>query len=101
MAMINAIELRAGDIVMALSGEAHAVRNHRKSKTTSLDFLTSGEYVDAPPNLAVGRGAASAGREIESPLTRRSASALHSLRADDLIECGPRQYAAPATEGHW
>src|SRR5882762_9339649 len=41
----NTIELRAGDIVMALSGEAHAVRNHRKSKTTSLDFLTSGEYV--------------------------------------------------------
>src|SRR5579864_6023180 len=45
------IELRAGDIVMIPSGEAHAVRNHAKSTTASLDFLTSGEYADTPPTL--------------------------------------------------
>jgi AraC-like DNA-binding protein/mannose-6-phosphate isomerase-like protein (cupin superfamily) len=52
------IELRAGDIVMILSGEAHAVRNHNRSITASLDFLTSGEYADAPPTLEVGLGLA-------------------------------------------
>jgi AraC-like DNA-binding protein len=50
------IELHAGDIAMILSGEAHAVRNHRNSLAGSLNFLTSGEYADAPPTLEVGRG---------------------------------------------
>jgi AraC-like DNA-binding protein len=50
------IELRAGDIAMVLSGEAHAVRSHKKCKTGSVDFLTSGEYADAPPTLVVGGG---------------------------------------------
>jgi AraC-like DNA-binding protein len=52
----DTIELHAGDIVMMLSGEAHAVRNHKKSITASLDFLTSGEYADAPLSFEVGRG---------------------------------------------
>lgn len=52
----SAIELRAGDIVMILSGEAHAVRNRKKSTATNLDFLTSGEYADIPPTFSLGKG---------------------------------------------
>jgi uncharacterized protein YjlB len=51
----ESIELRAGDVVMILSGETHTVRNRRKSMTVNLDFLTFGDYTDAPPRL--GRGA--------------------------------------------
>ena len=50
------IELAAGDIVMMLSGEAHAVRNHRDCAAAALDFLRSGEYADTPPALTVGQG---------------------------------------------
>jgi AraC-like DNA-binding protein/mannose-6-phosphate isomerase-like protein (cupin superfamily) len=50
------VELRAGDVIMILSGEAHAVRNRTRSTMDSLDFLTSGEYADAPPTLTLGQG---------------------------------------------
>ncbi len=50
------IEMRAGDIVMILSGEAHALRNRKKSATANLEFLTAGEYADEPPTLNVGLG---------------------------------------------
>ncbi len=52
------VELRAGDIVMILSGEAHALRNRRKSHAMTLDFLASGSYSDVPPTLTVGSGSA-------------------------------------------
>jgi AraC-like DNA-binding protein len=52
----GSIELHAGDIVMILSGEAHALRNHKESSAAILDFLNSGEYVDAPPTFAIGGG---------------------------------------------
>ena len=51
------IELRAGDIVMVLSGEAHSFRSHGKSTPAVLEILTAGEYTDAPPTLEVGGGA--------------------------------------------
>lgn len=54
--MGGSLELRAGDVVMILSGEAHAVRNRRKSVTANLEFLTSGAYADVPPTLTVGNG---------------------------------------------
>jgi AraC-like DNA-binding protein len=50
--------LRAGDIVMILSGEAHALRTHSRSATTNVDFLVSGEYADTPPTFTVGDGRA-------------------------------------------
>jgi AraC-like DNA-binding protein len=49
-------ELRPGDIVMILSGEAHALRNQSQAETSALEFLASGEYADAPANLTVGEG---------------------------------------------
>jgi AraC-like DNA-binding protein/mannose-6-phosphate isomerase-like protein (cupin superfamily) len=63
----ESIELRAGDAIMILSGDAHAVRNRSKSMTASLDFLTSGDYADAPPTLRLGKG---------SPVTRLLAGRL-------------------------
>ena len=40
--------LKAGDIVMVLSGDAHAVRNHQGSATELIDLLNNGDYVDSP-----------------------------------------------------
>jgi AraC-like DNA-binding protein/mannose-6-phosphate isomerase-like protein (cupin superfamily) len=50
------IGLKAGDIVMVLSGNAHAVRNHQGSSTELIDLLNNGEYVDSPPMIALGKG---------------------------------------------
>jgi AraC-like DNA-binding protein/mannose-6-phosphate isomerase-like protein (cupin superfamily) len=50
------IELRAGDVAMILSGEAHALRNESQAETAALEFLVSGGYADAPADLAVGEG---------------------------------------------
>jgi AraC-like DNA-binding protein/mannose-6-phosphate isomerase-like protein (cupin superfamily) len=52
----GALKLRAGDIAMILSGEAHSCRSHRKSTPGILEFLTPGDYTDAPPTLEFGRG---------------------------------------------
>jgi AraC-like DNA-binding protein len=61
------VELLAGDIVMILSGEAHALRTRKKGVMGNLDFLTSGEYADAPPAFTLGTG---------RPVTRLLASKL-------------------------
>jgi AraC-like DNA-binding protein len=50
------LDLAAGDIVMVMSGDAHALRVQRGNVTKVLEFLHNGEYVDAPPNIALGRG---------------------------------------------
>jgi len=54
------ISLSAGDIVMILSGDAHALRSQRGNSTKVLEFLHNGEYVDIPPTFALGRGRAAA-----------------------------------------
>jgi AraC-like DNA-binding protein len=54
----RALELRAGDIAMILSGEAHALRNETQAETSALEFLISGEYADAPADIDVGEGPA-------------------------------------------
>jgi AraC-like DNA-binding protein len=50
------VDLRAGDVVMVLSGEAHALRTRKKSTVANLPFLVSGEYADAPPTFQLGEG---------------------------------------------
>jgi AraC-like DNA-binding protein len=49
-------ELRAGDILMVLSGEAHAVRSRAGGTSENLDFLTTGAYADSPPTFSIGDG---------------------------------------------
>ena len=85
-------ELRAGDIVMILSGEAHALRNRRKSNVATLDFLASGAYADVPPTIAVGEGCPAtrllAGRlKVRWPGGQhpRSIPSVLSMRANDDI----------------
>ena len=54
------LELSSGDVVMVLLGNSHAVRGHRGSTPGVLEFLHHGEYCDVPPNIALGRGRATA-----------------------------------------
>jgi AraC-like DNA-binding protein len=55
-ATAGVLDLQQGDIIMVLSGDAHAVRSHRATTTKVLDFLHTGEYVDVPPTITMGRG---------------------------------------------
>lgn len=55
-AALGALDLRAGDIVMVLSGEAHALRSQRPGATDILEFLHNVEYADVPPHIALGGG---------------------------------------------
>jgi len=50
------IGLKAGDIAIVLSGDAHAVRNHPASSTEPIDLLINGDYVDSPPVILLGKG---------------------------------------------
>lgn len=50
------IALTAGDVVMVLSGDAHAVRNHQGSSTQLIDLLNNGDYIDSPPTIPIGEG---------------------------------------------
>ncbi len=49
-------ELGAGDAVMVLSGEAHALRTSPGSLAKTHEFLREDRVVDIPPTLAVGDG---------------------------------------------
>lgn len=50
------IELRQGDIVFILSGEAHALRHQDKAQPTTIPLLQNGGFVDAPPHVRLGNG---------------------------------------------
>jgi AraC-like DNA-binding protein len=50
------IQLSQGEIVMILSGDAHALRSEHGGATKVLQFLDNGEYVDVPPTFTLGRG---------------------------------------------
>ena len=47
------VELRPGDIVMVLSGEAHSLRGEQGRATDVLEYL---EYVDIPSTITIGEG---------------------------------------------
>lgn len=49
-------DVSAGEIIMVLSGDAHAVRADSSGATKVFDFLNNGEYVDAPPTITFGHG---------------------------------------------
>jgi AraC-like DNA-binding protein len=50
------IPLSPGEIVMVLSGDAHALRSDHGGTTKTLEFLDNGEYVDVPPTFTLGQG---------------------------------------------
>lgn len=51
------VELTAGDIVIILSGESHAVRSPESAAASSFEFLSSGEYADVPAHFEFGHDA--------------------------------------------
>ncbi|HEX7857908.1 MAG TPA: AraC family transcriptional regulator [Sphingobium sp.] len=51
------IPLHAGEIVMILSGQAHAIRTQADAPAETIAFLAEGQYADSPPSFAVGEGA--------------------------------------------
>lgn len=62
------VELRAGDMVAVLSGEAHALRLGPDAPAVSLDFLRQPQEPDAPPAFAVGRPGAVGARVLSGRL---------------------------------
>lgn len=49
--------LSAGDIVIIISGEAHAIRSSTCRTAVKLDLVANGEYLDEPASLVTGVGA--------------------------------------------
>lgn len=52
----GSIRLKAGDIAVILSGEAHALRTTADCHTEILEFLCDGSYNDIPPVIQIGNG---------------------------------------------
>lgn len=52
----EAITLGQGEVVIILSGHAHALRARPDSSAASLDFMREGSYDDVPPTLVLGKG---------------------------------------------
>jgi AraC family transcriptional activator of mtrCDE len=50
------LELKAGEMVIVVSGDAHAVRGQGLEATSPFEFLAGGDYVDAPAHFAFGAG---------------------------------------------
>lgn len=48
------LELKQGDVVMILSGEAHTLRTTDQGSAEVLEFLCENEYVDVPPVFSFG-----------------------------------------------
>jgi len=78
------VELHSGDIVMLLSGDAHALRCRHGSRTNVLEFLRDGAYVDEPPTLALGHGPVAA-RLLCGRLKVRWPGGQHPLGIPSLL----------------
>jgi AraC-like DNA-binding protein len=63
------IELRAGEAVAVLSGEAHALRVSPDSNAPTLDFLREERAVDIPPTFPLGQSGAVTARVLSGRLS--------------------------------
>ncbi|HEX7874111.1 MAG TPA: AraC family transcriptional regulator [Sphingobium sp.] len=50
------LSLNPGDVVIVLSGQAHAIRTASDAPAETIAFLAEGQYADFPPSFAVGDG---------------------------------------------
>ncbi len=55
-ASMPTMRLSADDVIMVVSGDAHALRGENKGATRVFEFLREGEYVDAPLAVSLGSG---------------------------------------------
>lgn len=62
------IELRAGEAIAVLSGEAHALRVSSDSAAPTLDFLREERSVDIPPTFPLGQSSAVSARVLSGRL---------------------------------
>lgn len=63
------IELRAGEAVAVLSGEAHALRTSPDSAAPTLDFLREERAVDFPPTFPLGQPGTVSARVLSGRLS--------------------------------
>ncbi len=64
----STIELRAGEAIMVLSGEAHALRTSAGAAVSSHEFLREDRSVDIPPTYAIGASGPVAARVLSGRL---------------------------------
>lgn|GEM_PF-1904899 len=77
------IELRAGEGVAVLSGEAHALRVSPEAAAPTLDFLREGRRVDIPPTFTLGQSSSVVARVLSGRLsvTLPAGATRHTLPA--------------------
>ncbi len=54
------VTLESGDVVMLLSGDAHAIRTHGHAVVETIPFLADALHADSPPTYTLGSGAPAA-----------------------------------------
>jgi AraC-like DNA-binding protein len=82
------IELRAGNVAMILSGQAHAVRTNPANSVRTLDFLCDEQNVDVLPTLAVGTGGAVTARLLCARLKVSWPSGLRRVSMPPMVTLG-------------
>lgn len=75
------IELRAGEAVAVLSGEAHALRVSPESSAPTLDFLREERSADIPPTFPLGQSGAVVARVLSGrlPVTLPAGTARQAM----------------------
>lgn len=89
------IEIRTGEAVFVLSGEAHALRVSPESGAVTLDFLREERVVDIPPTFPLG----AAGPVIARVLSGRLSMDLPASTSRQALPSFLRLGAASATAG--
>jgi AraC-like DNA-binding protein len=63
------LELRAGDVIMILSGKAHTIEDQPGSPVQTLEFLAEERHVDMPPTVSIGDRGSVVGRLLCGRMT--------------------------------
>lgn len=63
------VELKQGEVIVVMSGEAHALRMSPDSQAPTLDFLRDEQAVDIPPAFALAQSGPVAARVLSGRLT--------------------------------
>lgn len=83
------VELEAGDIVLLMSGEAHAVRLEAGASAPTFPFIADGDYGDAPASFVFGEGRTGA-HLLCGKLKVRWPGGQQPRSLPSLLHCGQR-----------
>ncbi len=96
-----ALELRANNVAIILSGEAHALRTCDDSPTRTLDFLRDGREVDIPPTFTIGGSGPLVARVLCAKLTVPWPGGLRRIALPPAVTLGTdrqqNRYASSAS----